>query len=194
MMGYPCIECNISLASKEVLYSHKLRIHNGYLKYKCTLCDTALPTNYDLRKHIRSAHLGIHRYNSYRCTVCDRSFKGKHCLDHHRVRVHGEGLGKSYKCQECDYRSNLQSYLKNHVRTQHEEKRTLKCSICEIDLPTKHRFNNHMRFRHDHVGKKDSYKCQQCTFESLDRHKLTRHQQTHIKMKGRRQHNAGEVS
>ena len=159
-------------------------------KYSCTLCSF---------KSKRESHLNLHKklhatnpqMPLYRCEQCDFTAIRQSVLQKHKV----SHLEDFLKCDYCDYKTNNNVHLSNHMKNRHEVKSDNKsssssdqwysCNICpyrtkQSSTYTKHYLSHGLTFSASEDGKVLTYKCNFCPYktqrkEHLVRHKADRH-------------------
>ena len=67
---------------------------------------------------MRTAHDPAYQVRKFKCNQCDSDFKTKPDLNKHIKRLH-MGLGKNYKCEECNKAYQRRSQLLVHMHYKH---------------------------------------------------------------------------
>lgn len=88
----------------------------------------------------------------------------------------------NFRCNNCDYETNLKAFLKRHmlqhtvkIEVKIEIEETFRCSQCDFET-------EHEKFlkRHEMSHKKNKYfKCQKCRFQTLYKKMYLKHVQAH---------------
>ena len=97
--------------------------------------------------------------------------------------VHLE-VGK-YRCTVCNYIGTTEKYLKNHIKSQHEEKLSLSaplsCNMCLFETKYKASLNRHQDAVHLN---KRIFDCEECDYKASTKGHLKRHrEQMHLGIK-----------
>ena len=137
---------------------------------KCESCDYLAKDEFCLKQHSR-----IHQVErSYACSVCDFTAKKNYILSRH-MRIHkNEQL---YRCDLCDFQSSNKTSLKTHRLFRHTETNSFKCQYCDYSGKTENVLKNHKKRMH--LQSVESFKCQDCTFETSDKRRWDEHVETH---------------
>uniref|UniRef100_A0A2A4JVX9 Protein krueppel n=1 Tax=Heliothis virescens TaxID=7102 RepID=A0A2A4JVX9_HELVI len=106
-----CDICGKRFACNALLTLHK-RTHVGERPYKCSRCDRACYSAFDLRVH-QQKHSDV---RPFPCTVCAKAFKRKEALERH-LKIHSGD--NPYKCEICGVAFNKSCTRTLHVRTVH---------------------------------------------------------------------------
>ena len=112
------------------------------------MCDLAFSKKENLKKHIREIHV---RDKSFRCNICDVMFSRKQDLNQHIAKDH-EGkkqnlrnrinaVQEGTKDKKCAI--DKKSSLTMHIKSDHDEKRSLKCDLCKVSFLTNRGFKHH---------------------------------------------------
>lgn len=194
-----CSICDVQLADRRALLTHKLAVHNVSLqiRHKCGTCGEAFPNDFKYTEHLRvhplecrlcgklfyrrqnlqlhmKRHLGI---RPYKCNICEKSFLTKQKHDEHKNVHTGEA---PLKCSLCNETFRRHSNLVQHRNIHHFNiKKKLKDFICfcgEI-------FHSRKKLAwHKEVHDAKPKSCSQCSEKFIHMSSLTRHM--------RRAHNA----
>ena len=144
---YKCSVCGVSKASMQLVNDHHLKEHKLQIcpvcghtfalasslirhaydhedkRYKCEACNYASHFESELK-----AHKIIHQKNpAFQCMFknCGKWFMHKWELTVH-IKKHD---GKVFKCDMCDFSSNLEKQLKEHQR-KHSDDCAYQCKMC----------------------------------------------------------------
>ena len=144
---YKCSVCGVSTPTVQQVNKHHLKKHKPQI---CSICGRTFALasslirhmydheqqcykceNCDYTAHFESelkAHKIVHRKNpAFQCMVknCGKWFRRKWELTMH-VKKHD---GEEFKCDECDFTTNLEKYLKEH-KCKHSDDCPYLCKIC----------------------------------------------------------------
>lgn len=89
--SYSCIKCGKVYSCKSWIYSHLKYECGKEPRFRCPYCEHKAKQRSNLRKHIRTQHLGKNE--------CGKEVK--------------------FKCPYCPYESNQRCNLKKHIGCQH---------------------------------------------------------------------------
>lgn len=119
------VQCEYCGETKRVnnMQRHIL-MHKGEKPYKCTQCDAAFRTPFDLKDHVKRRHSEVKPFS---CEKCGKGFICSDNLKHHLLVHSGQ---KPYKCSLCPSSFSRRDYLTKHIRT-HTGEKPYKCSDCE---------------------------------------------------------------
>ena len=144
---YKCSVCGVLKATMQLVNEHHLEKHKLQIcpicgrtftlasslirhaydheekQYKCDACDYASHFESELK-----AHKIVHRKNpAFQCMVknCGKWFMRKWELTVH-IKKHD---GKVFKCDTCDFSTNLEKHLKEHQR-KHSDDCAYQCKTC----------------------------------------------------------------
>ncbi|XP_047029424.1 zinc finger protein 708-like [Helicoverpa zea] len=106
-----CDICGKRFTCNALLTIHK-RTHIGERPYKCSRCDRACYSAFDLRIH-QQKHSDA---RPFPCTFCAKAFKRKEALERH-LKIHSGD--NPYKCEICGVAFNKSCTRTLHVRTVH---------------------------------------------------------------------------
>lgn len=114
---YTCTYCDSTFEAPSKFKSHMFNEHGDRLPFKCTDCDYASESPYDLRRH-RLTHSDE---TPYKCSECDSSFKYPSQLKMHELIHQGKIY---YKCtkNKCFFITLKQELIKLHLRRKHNQK------------------------------------------------------------------------
>ncbi|KAL7634407.1 UNVERIFIED_CONTAM: hypothetical protein RMT77_014784 [Armadillidium vulgare] len=129
----------------------------------------------NLKSRPQESLLIIDRNNckSLRCKYCDLNFESNDELKSHLI-LHK----KKFKCDHCNYETNLKSCLNSHLKV-HSDVKVFKCSHCSYESKWKDCFRTHML---THESTK-LYKCSVCSYESNHKGCFKRHTLRHENVK-----------
>lgn len=176
-----CDYCSEVFTNSFHIKKHYKNIHpgqpiiaNGYEKYECTEC----PDFYFL-KHELEAHLNLeHNLETElkHCKVCRLAYKGTHnCSLKKRQQKKCE---QKYPCPQCTREFTASQYLKNHIKSVHENRLDYECEQCKKKFVSKPRLTSHIFQTHS-----SQVNCGICDKkianpQQLKRHKVFAHNET----------------
>lgn len=116
-----------------------MRTHTGEKPHQCDLCPRKFSIFNDLTHHKKIRHTQVPYFP---CPHCDKVFTNATHLKCHIGTHTGE---KAFKCDMCDAAYVATSALAVHRRTHKDRDR---CNICNLQLDSKRKFQNHMHVVH----------------------------------------------
>ena len=142
-----CRFCDQQFYTNVALGDHIKNYHGG-LKFSCMDCEYEATQSANLKRHIRNVHEGI----KHQCKLCDHEFTQKNSLTRHVQTMHN-GSWK-YECNQCHFKADIPSTLRNHTLTKHEgiECRRYACNECPYLTNSARDFQRHVDCKHN--GKK----------------------------------------
>ncbi|KAJ6220840.1 hypothetical protein RDWZM_006652 [Blomia tropicalis] len=135
------------------LKDHRL-IHTGNKPiFKCEFCPTTCGRKTDLRIHVQKLH------TSDKMLTCKRE--------------------KCFKCDLCNYASDLAQHLKSHMLI-HTNKKPFKCDVCDLSFRKKQLLKRHKNIYHNPnyvppTPKEKTLECSQCKKAFRYKGNLIRH-------------------
>ena len=146
-LRYKCSVCGVTKPTMQQVNEHHLEKHKPQI---CTICGHTFALASSLTRHMYdheqhrfncdscnymayfeselNAHKVIHRKNpAFQCMVknCGKWFRHKWELTMH-IKKHD---GEKYKCDECEFTTNLEKHLKEHKR-KHSDDCPYLCKTC----------------------------------------------------------------
>jgi methyl-CpG-binding domain protein 4 len=159
---FKCTVCDALLSRADKLKNHMRKIHPlDKEKLPCTECEQEFWTNDLLNRHVIVEHQG---QKLYECTVCDKEFSRKDKFTAHlRTVRHAQNVLEKKKKQGGD--GHLQGIYDDTLFEKNSDiemestgegnesdeividrhRSELYCSICEVHLSRKNKFNNHLK-------------------------------------------------
>jgi len=115
---YGCDTCGKQFKQKIHLKVHDDTMHKG-ITYSCTYCPYVARQKGHLNHHIRTIHLG----QPHKCDICGIIYAHNGQLKVHKVRDHSdESVNAKFKCDNCNFFTNREIYLRRHIQRRHEGK------------------------------------------------------------------------
>jgi ribosomal protein L37AE/L43A len=136
---------------------HLNNVH-GRIKtqYQCPSCVKTHPSSTKLRIHIENVHLK----RKTKCPLCNRLVTYHGLRNHIRVLHGGDRINKPYKCNECDFSSHADKYLKTHILKRHKkDAHTHACDQCDKKFAYPHQLSDHKEMIHDSIK---TFMCEKC--------------------------------
>ena len=206
-----CKTCGYK-ANLEGLKTHRLEVHPESLKYKCPLCDKM----FALKKVLR-VHQHMHRRLGYVCNICKKKLPNRNAFQQHRqkkcktVGLHpnlpnlaqhkpsegGNDVGQSpliilereLSCQMCEFKTNNQSNMIDHIKGKHNPKPKYQCDTCGTRFNKNEELVCHTLEEHTNISKTPievqarpqvqrpdiELHCPKCDFKSNKQSKLVKH-------------------
>nr|XP_042899137.1 gastrula zinc finger protein XlCGF7.1 [Parasteatoda tepidariorum] len=146
-------------------------------KFKCHLCSYSTNIKTNLKNH-ELTHSGLRPFT---CTTCALKFGDYSMVKHGSFKVvTSYDLDAKFKCNLCQYCTNIKTNLKNHQLT-HSGLRPFACTTCvtrwvESNLRRSRRF--HMPETEDQLHKR--HRCKFCPYSTDVSTHLTDHELIHI--------------
>ena len=144
------------------------------LNFQCYACETYFETHETLMEHV-SQHKQLNSVKQ--CLQCCETFTSHVLHMDHLARSHFKPM--NFKCDYCDYSSNLLFELKQHKQTKHSsafkkpdvpvpkkakscqnKPKTWECYACGITKSNEHDLMEHVL--HDHKKARGAKKCLEC--------------------------------
>ena len=139
--------------------SHMLK-HSVKKSLMCKLCPKSFAYLVYLNIHIKSVH---RTEKLLQCPQCTNTFKEAKGVFQHISAIHMDNSAKNnlFKCNLCEKYISTQTNLNTHMVLTHteEEKKNLKCVICDKKFLRLADLNNHRR---NHAKKEKLFKCMFC--------------------------------
>jgi len=196
---FVCDECGVAFKTKKRLKYHVERKHN-MTKNVCELCSKEFTNTKALQTHVNNVHLNERKP----CEHCGKFLSNDHTLSVHIASEHKIGDGKIHKCSKCekifihrallaqhmvyshvdvdrfkcdlcDYKTNIKSILKRHQNV-HSDVRDVQCDLCESKFKSKQILKSHIDYVHNKIR---DHKCDICEKAFQSKWKLDDHVKTH---------------
>ena len=116
---FNCKQCNRSYYNRRSLWLHRKNIHGG-TQYSCDECDFATGKAMHLRDHMATIHnvscrIKFDNYNSKSCASPEEN--GMEAQNTEEPNCTKILTKKTYKCNKCTFRSEIQESLIKHMKT-----------------------------------------------------------------------------
>jgi KRAB domain-containing zinc finger protein len=124
---HECLVC-----SKRFKRKFSLKIHEGShdKKFQCEICQWKFATNAQLKDHLK-----LHENpDLFQCKICLRSFTTKNSLRYH-LTTHDKNRVKEFRCEKCNYSTDLRNHLKTHQKYHERQDRKLKWNPKAVKCP-----------------------------------------------------------
>ena len=162
---YKCSVCGISKKSMQAVNEHHLKKHKPQI---CPICGRTFALASSLIRHSYD-----HKEQRYQCDVCKFTSHFESVLNAHKIvhqktptfkcmykdcrkwfmckwelTVHfKKHAGKEYKCETCDFSTNLEKHLKEHQR-KHSDDCAYRCKICNMGFHYRSGIKRHRDCEH----------------------------------------------
>ncbi|SPP84821.1 blast:Zinc finger protein 782 [Drosophila guanche] len=189
--NYKCEQCGKGFKNTKQLKNHR-RLHRtqGLGMGKGTLPDQATadspPTAilhrcgdcgaaFKQRKTLRE-HLCKERNEQPQCSLCQRVFSSKSSL---KLHLRSHQANKRFQCDTCEYEASDHNAFRRHLAT-HRDRKRYACPHCDFRAIQSTAFRIHLQKRHPEQELSSIiYKCDQCSFSSINQGLLLVHQAKH---------------
>ncbi|XP_053696235.1 zinc finger protein 271-like [Sabethes cyaneus] len=128
-----CTTCNVESENLEKFIAH---LEQNHAETFCDIC---------YQVFVDSTYLMLHRRvhfaeNPYACDLCPKVFKSLHHVGEHRRGHTGD---KPNQCAQCPLAFARIGDLNKHVKAQHVEEPSYKCSLCPRTFHSSSSFHQH---------------------------------------------------
>ncbi len=174
--AFPCDSCSQSFPSKTALKRH-CKVNHPAIEYQCTQCEKFYEEESSLKAHIRLAHCYMTSKNgTLTCDICKESFEYEATLQQH-YKQHMSP--KRFKCAVCAAKFLYNSQLMKHMRSHIEDRKNIRCSICEEWFSSRIELRMHKTI-HPEIT---AFNCPECDATFSYKAGLRAHRLTHLKVK-----------
>ena len=173
IIKHPCGVCKYEANSVKNLKVHISSQHEEK-KFSCEKCSYSASSQTNLHRHNLSVHLKIRRFS---CDQCEYKSFSRGKLKRH-IKAKHEGIW--FKCKNCDYHTKTEKALEFHMSMEHNESRSVSCTLCEFKTVNNGMLKKHTRFIHTSDDKKPIFTCKLCEYKSefkihVEKHKRLSH-------------------
>ena len=153
-------DCEVTGPNYKTMVEHKELQHRKIQKkvnrFECPTCQKVFTKQIRLRNHIES----VHEKKRVKCPQCNKEV-GIHSIRGHMRFCHAiDRASKSFKCEECDYKSHSPLCLRNHILLKHrKEEHQFACDQCDKKYAYLSLLKNHKLIKHEGLK---PYMCDQC--------------------------------
>ncbi|EDV38653.1 uncharacterized protein Dana_GF24895 [Drosophila ananassae] len=188
--NYKCEQCGKGFKNTKQLKNHR-RLHrtqglgmgkqahnqtssaiiNSVQLHRCGDCGIAFKQRKTLREHLCKE-----RNEQLECPECQHVFGSKSSL---RLHLQSHQARKRFHCEECNYEASDHNAFRRHLAT-HKDRKRYVCPHCDFRAIQSTAFKLHLQKRHPEQELSSIiYKCDQCTFSSINQGLLLVHQAKH---------------
>ena len=149
-----CLEAFSSLVEMALHFNHA---HSKVKSlYHCPSCDKSHPSSSKLKIHVETVHLK----KKTKCPIC-QSLVSLHGLRNHmRTSHNSDRVNKPFKCEECDFATHADRYLKTHVLKSHKKnEHSHSCDECNKKFPFPYLLVEHKEIVHQNLK---TFMCEKC--------------------------------
>ena len=158
-----CSQCGISCANESELRKHKQDNHTQV--FACISCSFVSESRGDLETHalphipstertmFQCEVCGLEGFNkdvmekhiekSHTCVECNTLHKDLYDLNRHKEKHH---QSKTFRCKECDFNSNTEENLKNHIIR--HKRVAYSCEVCGKSGKSQDEIDEHIQTVH----------------------------------------------
>ena len=159
-----CNPSDYNSSLKSYIKKHVTTIYEGKKSFKCDICEFTCNYKSSMKRHVASRHkqkipLSHDISGNHSCSIEVEneitSSKQQELLPYkfdtfqtNFLIQSPDGTLKTLNCDLSNYNSSLKSYIKKHVTTVYEEKKSFKCDICEFTCNYKSSLRRHVASKH----------------------------------------------
>ena len=180
----PCEDCG-EICGGEIGYRlHRRTYHYSTLlleknekrkqnkEFVCEHCGKSFDSKYACSSHISK----MHKAKDIACERCEEHFEKKTDYRNHLREQHA--VEPWFSCQQCDYKTYDEQYLKNHLKMVHSEKK-FECKECGKTLKHQASLRSHVQKVHLKLPKTYKFPCPTCNKKFHTTEQLTNHMNVH---------------
>ena len=198
---FSCEECGISTKSLINLKAHIDTVHNGVVRFSCSICDFKSYSRFNVERHqsvehekedqdsvyvIRLDTLGLgprersDHHEHFSCNLCEKKSEKAITIRNHQVRIHKNENVQivELECEKCGWGRGRK--MKNKTDDESSLKRN-PCFICNIDCGSHSARVSH--YRREHPTER-IFNCNLCDYGSHVRGNFEKHEKKHEKVIG----------
>nr|CAI5823494.1 unnamed protein product [Callosobruchus analis] len=178
---------------RSALDEHIVKKHPNYVTtitskiYECTECNYMTTADGKFFSHMLLHSETSSSFNHATCTHCDSTFADRVTLDEHVLERHPELTAsitrKLYKCIKCNYTTTIRTSFQSHMSL-HTEKRSVVHISDDYNSTEESASDDHVLELEDHreinTSTKKLYRCNQCEFVTVLKHRYFKHLPIHI--------------
>ncbi|KAM3957655.1 LOW QUALITY PROTEIN: uncharacterized protein ACR2FA_008364 [Aphomia sociella] len=133
LVDFRCLYCDEQFTYFGYLVNHVNVMHpqNSFI---CDDCGATFNKKRDMALHLRN----YHRQGGYPCDQCAQNFETYYLLRTHQNTVHYR------KCKKCNMKFVSLTLLQKHIRLEHPQDGTLKCSFCAKEFRSSQGLSQHI--------------------------------------------------
>ncbi len=180
-----CPECPFNTTKRPVLNHHRRTVHpqaKGAITFACPVCPYGTQLKAHLARHLWTERHGdgdadTESLSEHRCHKCPNFHTyDKHDLLDHLREVHAVAASRiTYRCRECDHRSDTWFNLDLHLKRKHlGPKKRLACPECPLRVDHPASLRRHAKTKHN---RERTHYCWfvGCVYESARLDRITEH-------------------
>uniref|UniRef100_A0AAY5ET36 Zinc finger protein n=1 Tax=Electrophorus electricus TaxID=8005 RepID=A0AAY5ET36_ELEEL len=178
---HPCLLCESSFPSEEVLAEHLQSLHQRAStedkEFKCRNCGKEFPVRQALQRHVLHCTEGLTSVGDasqvHQCTLCHSSFSSESSFEQHKEACRGDARFIC-KVESCGKRFKSKDALKKHKGNVHtgNARRKLICAICNKKCSSSVNLQEHRKIH-------EIFDCSACEKKFISTNQLKRHMITH---------------
>ena len=151
LSSIPCDYCNEKFTASFFLKKHYKNLHpdqpiiaDGHNKCKCLKCPDFFFLEQELDVHLNLEH-GVDTEQNY-CKICRQRYRDVHncSLKKQRDKNNEEKYRGKYSCRQCTRVFSAADYLKDHIKSVHENCLDYECEKCKKKFVSKIRLTSHI--------------------------------------------------
>ena len=178
---YSCDECAYQSPFRNNVDKHMRSVHRKERNFLCSECGSQFSEQKSLHHHLEKM-----RTTTDDGTMVFRCAKFTKLPSRAAEHLHKDDATNLFLCNICDYTSSSQTDAKRHIQRIHLGERRYVCNTCNKAFTSQPEVGRHLARDHNDTSllgdsddpnnlKPETYKCQQCTYESPSRINVERH-------------------